>query len=95
MSTKKAVLIRTYLKYQQEIKEIINCTIFPDIEEIDIVDLLVLFNMYFNDLNTNPENSIKDLINLYKIEISKEDLEKVIPITLKFIKWLKHFQKIN
>ena len=95
MTTKKDVIIKKYLEYQNEVKQYVDFSIFPDLEDMDILDLLIYFNMYFNVGNPNPEKVIRDMIQLNRVEINENDLKVVIPISLKFIDWLLRFQKEN
>jgi len=95
MTTKKDVIIKKYLEYQNEVKQYVDFSIFPDLEDMDILDLLIYFNMYFNVGNPNPEKVIRDMIQLNGVEINENDLKVVIPISLKFIDWLLKFQKQN
>ncbi len=40
MTTKKEVLIKKYIEYQNEVKEIIDCSILPSLDDFDILDIL-------------------------------------------------------
>jgi hypothetical protein len=44
MTTKKQILIKKYIEYQNEVKQIINCNILPSLEDFDILDILLYFN---------------------------------------------------
>ena len=53
MATRKDIIIQNYLKFQKELRgEKFDCSIFPSLEDVDLVDLMVLFNYTFN--NSNP-----------------------------------------
>ena len=95
MTTKKEVLIKKYIDYQNQVKQIINITILPSLEDFDILDILLYFNLYFNIGQTNYEQTINDIIEMNNLKIDNNDLQKVMPLTIDLIDWLIKFQKIN
>ena len=95
MTTKKEVLIKKYIEYQNEVKEIIDCSILPSLDDFDILDILLYFNLYFNIGQSNYEKTIYDIIEMNKLDINDTDLKKVMPLTIDLIDWLIKFQKIN
>ena len=95
MTTKKEVLIKKYIEYQNEVKKIIDCSILPSLDDFDILDILLYFNLYFNIGQSNYEKIIYDIIKLNKLDINDTDLKKVMPLTIDLIDWLIKFQKIN
>ena len=95
MATKKEILIKKYVDYQYQVKQIINCNILPSLEDYDILDILLYFNLYFNLGQTNHEKKIRDIIEMNNLVIDEDDVQKVMPITLHLIQWLIAFQKIN
>ena len=95
MTTKKEVLIKKYIDYQNQVKQIINITILPSLEDFDILDILLYFNLYFNIGQTNYEKTINDIIEMNNLKIDNNDLQKVMPLTIDLIDWLIKFQKIN
>jgi hypothetical protein len=53
MSTRKQIIIKHYLEFQKQLHDKnFDCSIFPSLEDVCLVDLLVLFNYTFN--NSNP-----------------------------------------
>ena len=95
MTTKKEVLIKKYMDYQNQVKKINDCNILPSLEDFDILDILLYFNLYFNIGQPNYEKVIRDTIEMNKLNINETDLQKVMPLTLDLIDWLIKFQKIN
>ena len=90
--TRKEIIINKYLEFQNNIKEIVDVDIFPSLEDIDIVDLLLFFNMSFG-YTDNYTDIINDLISFKKVKIQPEDLLKVMPVIIQFIDEFKLLQK--
>jgi hypothetical protein len=95
MTTKKEILIKKYIDYQNQMKQIIDCNILPSLDDFDILDILLYFNLYFNIGQPDYKKVIEDIIEINKLNINENDLNKVMPITLDLIEWLIKFQKIN
>jgi hypothetical protein len=48
MTTRKEIIIKKYLEFQEKIKTFdINDNIFPSLEEMDVVDILIYFSTIF------------------------------------------------
>ena len=90
--TRKEIIINKYLEFQNNIKQIIDINIFPTLEDVDVVDLLLFFNMTFG-YTTEYETIINDLILFNGVKILSEDLLKVMPIITQFIDEFKLLQK--
>lgn len=91
MTTRKDILIEKYIEFQAEItKEGIECLIFPPIEDVDLSNLVYIFELKFKNSN-NYKDTIKELISyyslLYFINITDDDLNKIFPYIEKFIKY--------
>ena len=65
----------------------------PSLEDYDILDILLYFNLYFNIGQPNYEQTINDIIEMNDLKINNNDLQKVMPITIDLIEWLIKFQK--
>ncbi len=91
MATRKEIIIKHYLEFQKQSQGTeFDCSIFPSLEDVDLVDLLVLFNYTFN--NSNPiAQSLDEVMKSNSIECSEE----VRQICINFIQWFLDFQKSN
>jgi hypothetical protein len=94
MATKKDIIIKKFLEYETEIKKIVNTSIIPSLEDIDVLDLLLYINLYFNN-EQDKKKTIIYLIDMQGIDINQEQFNKAMPITLDLIEWLLKFQKEN
>lgn len=94
MTTKKDVIIKKFLQYEAEIKKIVNTSIIPSLEDIDVLDLLLYINLYFNN-EQDKQKTVIYLIDMQGLDITQEQLTKAMPITLDLIDWILKFQKEN
>ena len=94
MATKKDIIIKKFLEYETEIKKIVNTSIIPSLEGIDVLDLLLYINLYFNN-EQDKKKTIIYLIDMQGIDINQEQFNKAMPITLDLIEWVLKFQKDN
>jgi hypothetical protein len=62
------------------------------LEDVDVVDLLLFFNMTFG-YTDKYESIINDLILFNSVKIIPEDLLKVMPVITQFIDEFKLLQK--
>ena len=67
----------------------------PSLEDFDILDILLYFNLYFNIGQPNYEKTINNIIEMNDLKINHTDLQKVRPLTIDLIEWLIKFQKTN
>jgi hypothetical protein len=94
MSNRKEILISKYAELISNISTVGFPQVFPSLEDIDIVDMLLLFNFYFASCEeANYEGKIRELAQLQKVQITDEQFEKGTPIIINYINWLKIFQK--
>jgi len=94
MSNRKEILISKYAELISNISTVGFPQVFPSLEDIDIVDMLLLFNFYFASCEeANYEGKIRELSQLQKKEITDDQFEKGTPIIINYINWLKIFQK--
>ena len=90
--TRKEIIIDKYLEFQNNIKQIVDVDIFPTLEDLDVVDLLLFFNMTFG-YTTEYESIINDLISFNGVKIQPEQLAQVVPVITTFIDEFKLLQK--
>ncbi len=72
MATRKEIIIKHYLEFQKQLQgEKNDFSIFPSLEDVDLVDLLVLFNYTFNNSNQIAQ-SLDKVMKRNSIEYSEE-----------------------
>jgi len=94
MATKKDIIIKKFLQYEKDVKEIIDTSIIPSLEDIDVLDLLLYINLHFNN-EQDKRKTIIYLIDMQGIDITQEQFDKAMPMTIDLIEWLLKFQKEN
>ena len=94
MATKKDMIIKKFLQYECNIKTIVNTSIIPSLEDIDVLDLLLYINLYFNN-EQDKQKTIIYLIDMQGLNLTQEQLTKAMPMTLDLIEWILNFQKHN
>ena len=94
MTTKKEIIVKRFLEYEMNIRQLIAASLIPSLEDIDVCDLLIYINLYFNNDN-DKQTTIYNLISMQGLDINKEDIAKAMPLTLQLIEWLLLFQKSN
>jgi len=94
MANKKDIIIKKFLQYESDIKTIVNTSIIPSLEDIDVLDLLLYINLYFNN-EQDKQKTIIYLIDMQGLNLTKEQLTKAMPMTLDLIEWILNFQKHN
>ena len=89
MPTKKEFLTEQYINFINEIKTIIDIDIFPSLDDVDITDVLLFFQMSFTDEN-DYESIVKNIMDMSGIDIPDEQFNKAMPIITKYISELKN-----
>ena len=93
MSNRKEILICKYAELIQNLNSVVFPTsLFPSLDDVDVVDLLLLFNYYFAT-TLEYEGKIRELAQHQDILITEEEYGKGLPIIINYINWLKLFQK--
>ncbi len=95
MTTRMDILTRNYLAFKKDIN-LINDSyshLFPDLEDIDIVDLLFFFNYTFKQ-NDDLNETIISLMKSNNVLICDAEYKKAFPMIKRFVEFLYDFQKL-
>ena len=93
VETRKDKIIKKYLEIQNEIKTITDKTILPHLDSFDIVDL-ILYIDYIISSSTDLQETALTLIKQNKIELTEEEIEKLIPLVENFVVFFNDFKKL-
>jgi hypothetical protein len=68
--------------------------LFPNIDDIDVIDLIYLFNLRFASTNDDEnKQAVKDIAQIYKITVSDDKFEELFIYVNEFIQFLKKLQQ--
>jgi len=91
-TTRKEVLIKKYMEFQVNVHSIIGeNSFFPSLDDIDVVDMLIYFNMFFHSI-TDYHTVLKDMMYMNNVKVSDEDYILLYPVISGYIDWMKKFQ---
>ena len=93
VETRKDKIIKKYLEIESEIKKITDKSILPNLDSFDIVDL-ILYIDYIISSSTDLQETAQLLIQQNKIELTEEEIEKLIPLVENFVVFFNDFKKL-
>ena len=93
VETRKDKIIKKYLEIENEIKTITDKTILPNLDSFDIVDL-ILYIDYIISSSTDLRETAQTLIKQNKIELTEEEIEKLIPLVENFVVFFNDFKQL-
>ena len=87
--TRKDLITEKYKELKNQLQEYIDDSLFPNIEDIDITDIIFYLNFYFPK---NKESGyIKTIENLLKpVDINDNDISTVTNLIIDFITFLNN-----
>jgi hypothetical protein len=95
--TIKHLIAEKYVEFKKTINDKFDNQfndLFPNIDDIDIVDLLYFFNLKFASPNDDEnKQAIKDIAQIYKITISDDKFDELFINVNEYIKFLKNIQQ--
>ena len=93
VETRKDKIIKKYLEIENEIKKITDKSILPNLDSFDIVDL-ILYIDYIISSSTDLRETAQTLIKQNRIELTEEEIEKLIPLVENFVVFFNDFKKL-
>jgi hypothetical protein len=90
-TTKKVLIIRKYIELTTLLKQHIVADLFPPVDEIDPVDLIIFINCFF-ETAADYRSGIRMLMSIKKIEVSDEVFEALYPAVESFLIWLRELK---
>jgi hypothetical protein len=88
--TKKELIVRRYMELTDHLRPHLpaGASIFPPIDEIDVVDLVFYLNLFF-ETSSDYRTAIKDAMSARNIEVSDAAFDQMYPFVEEFLVWLK------
>ena len=88
--SKREVLEKKYIELRHRVSGIINLNLFPSVDELEVTDIVVLIQMYFD--NSNRERVKENLVSLahsQSIELRPFQVERLVPLIIEFLLFLE------
>ena len=85
--TRKMIIIKKYNDFLLELSNNGINSVFPSLEDFDLVDLLYFFDLKFSN-TTDYKTPLKELIEYSPVKLTEEEIDNVFPIIENFINWL-------
>ena len=91
-TTRKIKIIEKYAILEVELKKHITSDLFPNLEDIDIADLVFIITYTFMGVNTllQYDNKIREMMKDNNIDVINEKMETIAPLVKDFVVWLKN-----
>jgi hypothetical protein len=91
--TKKEYLESKYRQFSKELTNELGINIFPSLDEVSMIDILLFFQFTFSSL-TDYEEPVRTLMSHY-IDIDEDKFNDIYPTIKLYIDDLKDFLKNN
>ena len=95
MPTRKELIVEKYCILEKELLNFLDHDILPDIEDVEVSDIVFIITYQFLGIETNKqyENKIVEMIKLNNLEVSDTNLKSVVPLITSFVQWLNNCRK--
>ena len=89
--TRRELIIQKYCALELELSQYFDSSLFPSLQDIDLADMVTYITMIFLGIQTVEDyrGKIRELITTNGITVSNEVFDKVVPLVMEFITWLK------
>jgi hypothetical protein len=92
--SKKQYLEKKYIEFSNDIATILNVNLFPSLDELCMVDILLFFQYTFWGTE-DYRDIVRNIIAMHHQEINDETFDRMYPIIEKYINDLKEFLRNN
>ena len=91
MTTRKDIIIEKYCILEKELMKFLDRDILPDLDEMDVCDLVFIITYQFMGVEKEEEyeKKIVELITSHDLEVNKDNLKHIVPLISSFVQWLK------
>ena len=92
--TKKEYLEKKYIQFSNDIGAILGNQLFPSLDELCMIDILLFFQYTFWNIDDYNE-IIQQLLTFHHPEFTPEQYNLIYPVIEKYINDLKEFLRNN
>ena len=91
MTTRKDIIIEKYCILEKELMKFLDRDILPDLDEMDVCDLVFIITYQFMGIEKEEEyeKKIVELMTSNNVEVNKDNLKHIVPLISSFVQWLK------
>ena len=91
MPTQKELIVEKCSQLERELSNYLDTDIFPNLDDIDVCDVVFLITYQLMNIDTNEQYKvkIKEMLQSNNLEITEEKLISIVPLISIFVKWLK------
>ena len=87
-TTRKELIIKKYDSLLKSIKNEAIIDVLPSLDEMDLLDIIYFFNLYF--VKGNYKENLSFLLEMKSINLNDDEFNKLYDLVLPFIDWLKN-----
>ena len=82
MPTRKELIIEKYAQLERELSDYLDTDIFPNLNDIDICDMVFLITYQFMNIETNEQYTakIKEMLQSNNLVITEDKLISIVPL---------------
>ena len=94
MTTRKIIIENQYKILCQQILNILNKQIMPDLNTYELSDIIFMLIQHFSDCdNTNYKQKIDFIIDLDTAQmVTQDERDKIYDVIYDFVKWFKQLK---
>ena len=94
MTTRKIIIENQYKILYQQILNILNKQIMPDLNTYELSDIIFMLIQHFSDCdNTNYKQKIDFIIDLDTAQmVTQDERDKIYDVIYDFVKWFKQLK---
>ena len=94
MTTRKIIIETQYKILHQQILNILNKQIMPDLNTYELSDIIFMLTQHFSDCdNTNYKQKIDFIIDLDTAQmVTQDERDKIYDVIYDFVKWFKQLK---
>ena len=91
MTTRRELIVQKYCALELELSQYFDSSLFPSLRNIDLADMVTYITMIFMGIETDADYRVKicELITNNEITVTSVVFDKIAPLIIEFVTWLK------
>ena len=89
--TRRELIVQKYSALELELSQYFDSSLFPSLRDIDLADMVTYITMIFMGIEIEADYRVKicELITNNEITVSSVVFDKIAPLIIEFVTWLK------